>query len=306
MNRAKADKIKDNLKRILVLLRESSYNDWPEILWSLRPAARRRGVHFVKFLEKKGLIKTNFLDKKINFLDFSFYYEANDLAALMADLVSIWGNDHKYFYNTFIKNKVYFFEGPYESGKVALEIGDHVVDAGANLGLFTIFAGKKIGSSGVVYAFEPVKITRSLLERNVRINGLDNVIIKSLALGDSDKMVNFNIPSDLGSSSAVFSAEHLNSVFSEKVAMKTLDSLVESGEIKQIDFIKADIEGSERDLLIGSRVAINKFHPRLSICTYHRPDDREALTSLLLNIEPRYKVSYSPTKMFAYYEGSGE
>jgi FkbM family methyltransferase len=302
MQRPTGHSLTDNLQRVAILLRESTYSDWPVLLWSLRPAVRRRGGHFLKFLELRGLVKNYSREHRLAFAGYNFYYAGDDLAALTADLVSIWGNDNDYFARTFISSGVYFFEGPYENQAVKIQSGDCVIDAGANLGLFTVLASGKIGASGRLYAFEPVTRTRRLLEQNIQANGLTNVQVEPLALGRQTGPVTFNIPADLGSSSAVFSAGELHSLDSEIVPMETLDNLVAAGEIFRVDFIKADIEGGERDLLRGAAETIKKFHPRLALCTYHRSDDRTVLTDLLLAIEPRYQLSFSPTKMFAYYD----
>ena len=294
----------NNLKRFALLLHESAYIDWPVIIWSLRPQARKRGEHFVKFLERKGIIKNYTAEKKFSFLEYNFYYEASDLAALTADLVSIWGRDFKYFREKFIDSGAYFFEGPYETDLVKIKPGDYVIDAGANLGLFTVLASNKVGSDGLIYSFEPIKKTRKLLEKNIKINNLENVLIEPFALGQKNESILFNVPNDLGGSSSVFSSSDLSSDKTEAAEMRTIDYLVSNGIISRFDFIKADIEGAERDLLAGARIAIQKFKPRLSLCTYHLEDDKSVLSKLLLEIEPGYEIYYSPTKMMAHYKGS--
>lgn len=292
------------LRKIFLLFKESDFRVWPKIIWNFRPDARRRGGHFSVFLESKGIIKNFAAEKKINFLNHFFYYEAEDLAALTADLVSIWGRDFQYFREKFINTGLYFFEGPYETDSVQVKNGDYVVDAGANLGLFSILSSEKVGPVGIVYAFEPIQKAGELLEKNIEVNKCQNIKVLPLALGQQNGQVSFQVGKELGSSSAVFSKEVVNGSESETVEMRTLDFLVESGEITRVDFIKADIEGGERDLLAGAKETIKKFHPRLSICIYHRPNDKQVLTDLLLSIEPKYKISYSSTKMFAYYNNT--
>jgi FkbM family methyltransferase len=302
MERNKYSGLIVDFKRLSLLFRESAWQDWPAIIWSLRPSARRRGEHLAKFLAKKGIIRDFRVEKKIGFLDYFFYYAADDLAALTADLVSIWGRDLPFFRDKFIGSGLYFFEGPYETDSVTVKDGDYVVDAGANLGLFSASASRKAGASGTVYAFEPIARTRELLEKNIAVNHLGNVRIESLALGSQNGPVSFNVGADLGSSSAVFSLSEVKGSEAETAMMQTLDYLVETERIVRVDFIKADIEGGERDLLQGARQVIRRFHPRLSLCTYHRPDDRQVLTAMLQEIEPKYKIAYSATKLFAHYD----
>src|SRR5713101_962584 len=58
-------------------------------------------------------------------------------------------------------------------------IGDVVVDAGAHIGLYTLRAAAK---AATVVAIEPDPSNRSLLERNIRLNGFSNIIVVPKAL----------------------------------------------------------------------------------------------------------------------------
>jgi len=65
-----------------------------------------------------------------------------------------------------------------------LRKGDCFVDVGANIGLFTVLAGKLVGPSGKVIALEPAPATRQVLEKQVLLNRLRNVEIVPLGLSD--------------------------------------------------------------------------------------------------------------------------
>ena len=74
----------------------------------------------------------------------------------------------------------------------------------------------------------------------------------------------------------------------------TLDSYFEG---KEIDFIKADIEGAECDMLDGGIYTMKKISYAL-ICLYHRYDDEKEILKRLENsnfetkINPRYVVIF--------------
>ncbi len=87
------------------------------------------------------------------------------------------------------------------------------------------------------------------------------------------------------------------------VELATIDSLVESGEIERIDFIKADIEGAERNMLRGAVNILKTQAPKLSICTYHYPDDKEVLEKIIKDANPKYKVIHRYRKLYAWVEG---
>jgi FkbM family methyltransferase len=67
-----------------------------------------------------------------------------------------------------------------------------------------------------------------------------------------------------------------------KIKITTLDKFACEQNRKRLDFIKADIEGAERDMLAGAKNVLKEFAPKLAICTYHLPDDPEVLMDFLL------------------------
>jgi len=56
-----------------------------------------------------------------------------------------------------------------------------------------------------------------------------------------------------------------------------------------INLIKMDIEGAEKDVLIGSKKYIKEFSPFLAIAVYHKPTDLFEIPNLILNINQNYK-----------------
>src|SRR5580765_7707639 len=83
-----------------------------------------------------------------------------------------------------------YIDGIYEPAEIAwvlarLEPGDVFVDVGANIGVFTVMAAKRVGPTGRVIAFEPSPSVIRYLEENVRLNELTNVTVCPLALDES-------------------------------------------------------------------------------------------------------------------------
>lgn len=188
-------------------------------------------------------------------------------------------------------------EDPYEKGEVELKKGDWVIDAGANIGMFSLFASKKVGDKGKVFSFEPVPETQKLLKRNIELNGIKNIEVIPFALGEKKGELNFSIfPESLECSSGFFDNEGSR----EKVSQITLDEFVEENKIPKIDFIKSDVEGMERNLLMGAKNTIKKFKPKLAICIYHRPDDPELLEKMIKDFVPEYKIIKGEKKIFAW------
>ena len=74
------------------------------------------------------------------------------------------------------------------------------------------------------------------------------------------------------------------------VRCTSIDSFVEQREIKQLGFIKMDIEGSEINALIGAQKAIRNFMPPMAISIYHKLSDHWEIPLLVLDIQPGYSI----------------
>ncbi len=283
--------------RMKFLITESYNKDWKVIIYTIFPFARKSGFR-LKLLIRKGIIKYKKENDYFEYKDLRFYCGKH---IPIADFMGIFLSDDKYIDRNFISNSAFRLEGPYEEEGVNLENEDVVIDAGANLGFFSILAGGKIGPNGKVFAFEPIKKTANILRKNIEYNNLsNNVDVIENALGNKRGELSFAVNEDvLGCSSNVLRDGKKNI---EKVQQITLDSFVEDNNIKKIDFIKADIEGMERNLIDGAERTIKKFKPKLSICIYHLPDDPEIIEKLILDYVPEYNIRKTKQKIFAWIE----
>jgi len=72
-----------------------------------------------------------------------------------------------------------------------LRPSDNFLVVGANVGVYTILAASCIGESGSVDAFEPMEATASRIEEQVALNGLENVEVHRLAVGNQNQIVDF-------------------------------------------------------------------------------------------------------------------
>ena len=71
------------------------------------------------------------------------------------------------------------------------------------------------------------------------------------------------------------------------VPARSLDSLL-AGD--SVDYIKYDVEGAEREAIIGSRQTILAHHPRLLVSVYHRSEDVFALPLQIHEMDPSYRL----------------
>jgi hypothetical protein len=72
-------------------------------------------------------------------------------------------------------------------------------------------------------------------------------------------------------------------------------------EHKKIDFIKADIEGAEPQLLKGAQAILSRQTPmKVVLCTYHKSNDAEVLNQML--IEKGFHAEFSKGYMIFFYD----
>lgn len=189
-------------------------------------------------------------------------------------------------------------EGTYELGNVTVFPNDVVFDLGANHGVFSVYAASR---GAEVYAFEPTPELKTIIERQSELNN-GTIHLAPYAVSNVCGKTQFYISN---STSVNGLTEHDQFLSDEVVSTITVDQItidefVKRNNISRVDFIKADIEGAERLMLQGAQETLKKFAPKLALCTYHLPDDKDVMTDLILKANPDYKIEYKWKKLYAY------
>ncbi len=147
------------------------------------------------------------------------------------------------------------FRGVLEPGLIRLfrrllGPGMVVVNAGANIGIYTLHAARVVGQAGRVYSFEPTPRTFGILRDNVQVNGLLEtgiVILQQVALSDRSGAAKLAIYDNDCGHNTLFSGEGVSDTV--EVRTTTLDEAL-AGE-RRVDIVKIDVEGAEPLLLRG-------------------------------------------------------
>jgi FkbM family methyltransferase len=135
-------------------------------------------------------------------------------------------------------------------------------DVGANIGNHTIFWARR--GARTVHAFEPVRSTFELLEKNVSLNNLSaNVVSHNFGLGEavgSARVVKFTHEN--------IAATQLGEHADGDLAIGVLDEFARAAG--RVDFIKIDTEGFELKVLRGAREAIAAHRPIILVEVWPR------------------------------------
>ena len=155
--------------------------------------------------------------------------------------------------------------------------GEIVLDLGAYCGLSTLTFARAVGPSGKVLAFEPDPINFDALQLNLRAAGLTNVVAEQKAVSGTDGSMLFSSEGNMGSVLLPAHADvkqatgegpvSLGTIRGPAVRVEslTLKSLLERHELKAVDIIKVDIEGSEYELIESSVDVIGDLRARCAI-----------------------------------------
>ncbi len=135
--------------------------------------------------------------------------------------------------------------------------GMHVIDVGANCGVYTLMMAKAVGDHGHVWAFEPAVSTVKCLEESVSLNHLENVTVIHAALSNRIGRANLSLERSSELNRLVPEAN----VHTEEVRLTTLDCCRLDLGLKDIEFIKLDAEGEELNILLGAGELLSAESP---------------------------------------------
>ena len=139
--------------------------------------------------------------------------------------------------------------------KKYIKKGTAVIDIGANFGQMSIEFSKMTGDTGCVYSFEAQEFVFNFLEKNIKNNGIKNVILYKNAVWNKDNEVLYFPQSDMSSSAPYSGNSVTGSISTVPVKTITIDSL----NIQEpISFMKIDIEGADIFALQGAKNTILK------------------------------------------------
>ena len=166
-----------------------------------------------------------------------------------------------------IIGKSIYLNGVYEEKSTCflssqIKNGMTILDIGADIGYYTLLFAKNVGSKGKVYSFEPIPRAKWYLDRNILMNGLNNVRTFNFALFDKSGQVCLENPfvkSKINPSKEKLSRNDII------VEMKMFDKWKLKEGIDNVDFVKLDVEGAELNVLRGMKNTLKKQHPKLLI-----------------------------------------
>jgi len=171
-----------------------------------------------------------------------------------------------------VGENIWWLGEQYEQGNVKLlgsllQPGDVFLDAGANIGLFTLIGARIVGPNGLVVGVEPVTtLFESLRANALELNHLGNTVAVHAALSSvcGRGEIHIGAADNLGSSSLERHADQHGQ--SEPVDLLTVDALAERHpRLRQVAVMKIDTEGHELKVLEGAQATMAAAKPGVLI-----------------------------------------
>jgi FkbM family methyltransferase len=127
--------------------------------------------------------------------------------------------------------------------------GDVVVDVGANIGVFSLWAADLVGPKGRVVAIEPTPIAFDVLYRNTSGIATPTTAL-AIACSDEDGTLTLHFPP--GRLSVASAEPRKDRTEHVDVPVRRLQPALAEVGVTAIDFLKIDVEGLEIEVLRGA------------------------------------------------------
>jgi len=137
------------------------------------------------------------------------------------------------------------------------------VDIGSNIGYYLLWEKSLMRGESDIIAIEPAVRNLSLLRYNIHLNRLRGVTVINAAVGRTEGDGQL-FKSTTSNQHSMFSTKWTQAGH-EEVKVVTLDNLARRLELREIEFLRMDIEGYEVEAIYGMQEVLSKFHPRLMI-----------------------------------------
>lgn len=217
----------------------------------------KRGIKANRFL---AALITPFIDKRIHYKILKFLDKPFNFKLLNGSTLAIYPNGQialGIFQKAFERQEINTFQKIIKQDMT-------IVDAGANIGLYSLIASKLVGDDGRVFSFEPSKETFKRFMNNIKLNQSKNITAFNNGLGDKidEKLL---LRQEIGYGDAErylfpnneapnIKLENTNKIhLVEEVYINTLDNCLKTLNIQKIDFMKIDTEGFEYYILKGAK-----------------------------------------------------
>lgn len=137
------------------------------------------------------------------------------------------------------------------------------------------------GCFNIIHGFEPdEKNYRKLVDNMGQIKDINKIKLNQKGLYNKNTELGFTFTNNMSS--------RIDEKLHNNIAVVSLDQYLTGSQ--GVSFIKMDIEGAEKEAILGAKQVITKYKPKLAISIYHKPEDLWEIPLLIKSINPNYQI----------------
>jgi FkbM family methyltransferase len=171
------------------------------------------------------------------------------------------------------------FDQYFNSKIIKLKNNEIFLDGGAYDGNTTrTFIKKTKNRFSNIHAFEPDKVNFRNLYYKLKPLSDNRIHLYNLGVGDTKRTLSFS--NDGNVSSRLISGDNAN-----KVKIVPIDKLRQA-----FTYMKFDIEGYEKQAILGAKKTLITYKPKLAVSVYHHLEDLWEIPLIIKKINPTYKI----------------
>jgi len=195
-----------------------------------------------------------------------------------------------YFWGVPVPLNSLYVDGYFAYPGICLTDNEVYIDGGAYTGdTVEEFLNAVKGNYSHIYSFEPDPKNYETL--CVNLSQYDHIDVIQYGLWSVKTQLNLRVTGGaehVGSGLTLYESQRDTIT----VPVTSLDAFFEDKpERSWPTLIKMDVEGAEKEALIGGTEIIRNKKPQMVICVYHKPEDIYELPQTILNIRNDYKLS---------------
>jgi FkbM family methyltransferase len=208
--------------------------------------------------------------------------DADRVVDVEADVGSIWLERHAELMTPSVVELGYWAADITSLMRHALRPGMTFVDAGANIGYFSVLASKLVGPTGRVFSIEVDPANVAILRANLWRNGAANAQVLPVAAWDENTHLNLRTIPEGGAGSSVAATGS-----GEGVAAFRVDELIPG----PVDYMKVDCESTDHMVVKGAERLI-RGNPSM-------------ITTVEFNPDHMSHTGHTPAEILDIYRGLG-
>ncbi|UAJ72561.1 FkbM family methyltransferase [Synechocystis sp. PCC 7339] len=171
-----------------------------------------------------------------------------------------------------------------------------IIDAGANIGLASVYFANKYPTAKI-FAIEPESKNFKLLLKN--ISDYENIVPIQAALWNENEEINL-VDSGLGNWGYMTDADAVDKDICHQVQGVTIDEIMNQYDLEEIDILKVDIEGAEKEVFADPSLWIDKINSFIiELHDFMKPGCGESFYAGIDKIKPNLTMWRREENLFA-------